>query len=1655
MAAPSLGEGGGLGARPLLSVGSEGAPVLKPPEVGDGGPRPVRVSFPGAPATQQRPPGGAPPRGEGHLSHLLYSIALARNDKSRIAALLTLQSNCVSLLPDTQRLHVALTALDAIVCNAVPFTLKTGGPRNSPHSKAFSEAPSTRPASRGARGWFRGAPAAGRGPSRVEERPSGTSPSSRVEADAQGSEEARGASRDATQYPAEAPAAAPAAAEGAADAQHQHVGVVADSLGGPLAGARPPGVPQHPGEGALPLSSESAASSTSGTEAVFSFPASPQGRSSSGRSSGPRNAASGGSPPGASPALKGNNRGPPPQASCWLAVTRPFSVLSRVAAMQVWTSVSVLLDCLLVAPRWLERLVGLLHAFVRNVGAAEDACIRAYACSCLEELEMAYPGLLFPLLGPEGFSSPQAAATFGTLQLGPLRALWGRQELHTISPLFLKDLLEKETKETHFAAEAYASLLLRCCRHLAESVICEVDVAKKSLPRAPSVEGPQEAPPVCVPPWASDVESPEVRQALIPRQQSQLEMTAETRSLVGEGLAARPRGVTEEEPLKSLTSACLGATETAALHYKIPFIGVSIVPLPAVTLTRSSSNRGGLSSSVERKEAYPPPRLGRGLGIFLRAALSLTLERIWRLGDWGQLTVGGQLAFFTRLLCLPASASAALTLPFLFSSRMHLIHSWALLVEAGGDEGGAPLGGRPVSQLPGPYALLLSDRLQELAQDQTLRPYGRTLAIRCLGRPLAFAFRSQSSEAFLTCLADAAVAPMASMVLPVFFCVSAAASPAYGSAAAAAAAVASFFVLAIAVALVCGLRCLSRRWLMALMQHPKFAAAFSNTPPSVFCPSAEDPPSVKEHLLQALLLYCSSSSCSSGSGGCDSSASKGTCANLYDVCGVMYEFVCARRAPEVHAVVFRLLLRSMQRPQLATRQLRDFLCEHLRCRPVELGPSVLLLLHHAAQSLAALPLASRAERASGGRCEHVEIIECLLLPLAEFLEGVEPPEDLLLFSALIFRLSTEPLLPPSCLLRVLRRLANTSAAGDAAHSWRAGLCVLAVAKQEAKLDIAVIAVDTLKLLLVPFANLCHACTQTWPLNAAAGGVAVLLLQLAPAKLLVSCIYSKWTVGVYFRTFLARACSFEGTVPFLSFSKSRRQRQVLCGLKDEQAAFFLTPGGPPQGHEDAPSPGQGPPERLDAAACFRAVYEAVHGEAAIEALAYGGAPPAATGCPGGSLSGPWALCLSSSAVDSYYAFLAAHSFSICLPFRLRVVGAPMGGPCCTPSPQSASRDALGGGPPHTARALPQWTSRLGDLYAIELSFSQCPSYRPLRKVLIPFLQSSIEDALGIVGDALSEEEETVVMQAANSAFPFNYEIILKSLAAGGRATAAAALHGGAAASAADKGCVADGMWTASFMCYCRLTASAGSASRTAAAAAVSRPCRMFVSKQQPQRGLMILSAIVQTLDLEPEKVKQMVEMSLKPFLVEGSISVEPEAFDFHRDQCLHEPEESASAHEGAPLSLSFAVGAPVSPSPPAKRATDESLGEGVPANATWTKKKSEDELGGQRITDVFADDYFDGQIPYSEILAGCTGTPRALMEGGPLSEGASLHLETLHAIVFLPPKYHLLLKFTISIRTTVVRIVTDRPELLAYLDAFFAACYAVTFTAESLAEPTVD
>jgi len=52
------------------------------------------------------------------------------------------------------------------------------------------------------------------------------------------------------------------------------------------------------------------------------------------------------------------------------------------------------------------------------------------------------------------------------------------------------------------------------------------------------------------------------------------------------------------------------------------------------------------------------------------------------------------------------------------------------------------------------------------------------------------------------------------------------------------------------------------------------------------------------------------------------------------------------------------------------------------------------------------------------------------------------------------------------------------------------------------------------------------------------------------------------------------------------------------------------------------------------------------------------------------------------------------------------------------------------------------------------------------------------------------------------------------------------------------------------------------------------------------------------------------------------------------------------------------------------------------------------------------------------------------------EEVVLSVETVFTVVFIPPCYHLLMRFAISSHTTVVRVLTDRFQLLSYMDSFF-------------------
>ncbi|XP_026194013.1 uncharacterized protein LOC113147484 [Cyclospora cayetanensis] len=421
---------------------------------------------------------------------------------------------------------------------------------------------------------------------------------------------------------------------------------------------------------------------------------------------------------------------------------------------------------------------------------------------------------------------------------------------------------------------------------------------------------------------------------------------------------------------------------------------------------------------------------------------------------------------------------------------------------------------------------------------------------------------------------------------------------------------------------------------------------------------------------------------------------------------------------------------------------------------------------------------------------------------------------------------------------------------------------------------------------------------------------------------------------------------------------------------------------------------------------------------LQALVYGETPPTCRPDLPRVLSAERLRSLfggTASAVEAYYDFVASHAFSVCLPFRLRVVEAPPEGLCRAPlgGPLPA-----GGGPSTSGQEqglmAAQEALRMRSLYAIELFFSHCPSYRPLHSVCIPFLQSplsALPDSPSMNcspgdRDTPTEEEARMLREASEDAFPFDYKIILKLLPVE--------------------------PVPAVFSVGLRFSDSQGAAySGSLQPFAVSFQ-DLFLPVHVGLAALTFLwrlCAGMQTLDLESSVVKRMIQMSLSPFLIEESITLEPETFDYSRFALgppdIEAPGGSPVPAEHAPASYSSGVG-----------------GQEVAPAGEGEMHRGPPLMGA---CDVFVDEYFDGQIPYSEILTNLKyhteGTCEKTPGGGPQTIRGP-QLETLHALIFLPPKFHLLLRFTISPKTAIVRCATDRWETLGYLDAFFSKMYAL-------------
>ena len=302
-------------------------------------------------------PSGVAFVGGGQLDHLLCSIVLAKNDRSRLSALLTLEADCEVLLSDTQRLHAAFTVLDAVLCNCNSFKFKArGGPRKRPGVETLQTA--SKSLSTSQQGPPKGPPEEpSKGPTEgpTEGPPGGTLEGGPLQ-------QQTGAEGRRTPQAAAEPTGLGAAAASAASInrqqqqqqQQQQEGMVQLSPSGPSLDNSPRS-PFPAGRSDVSVSPE---------------PASTSSNSNSNSNSSNNNSSSSSSRRVRGCALS--------VSDSHVLVPRPFSVLSRMLAMQTWVSIAAAINCLLVAPHWLERLVGLLHALASSSAAAAPQGLRMH-----------------------------------------------------------------------------------------------------------------------------------------------------------------------------------------------------------------------------------------------------------------------------------------------------------------------------------------------------------------------------------------------------------------------------------------------------------------------------------------------------------------------------------------------------------------------------------------------------------------------------------------------------------------------------------------------------------------------------------------------------------------------------------------------------------------------------------------------------------------------------------------------------------------------------------------------------------------------------------------------------------------------------------------------------------------------------------------------------------------------------------------------------------------------------------------------------------------------------------------------------------------------------------------------------------------------------
>jgi len=87
-------------------------------------------------------------------------------------------------------------------------------------------------------------------------------------------------------------------------------------------------------------------------------------------------------------------------------------------------------------------------------------------------------------------------------------------------------------------------------------------------------------------------------------------------------------------------------------------------------------------------------------------------------------------------------------------------------------------------------------------------------------------------------------------------------------------------------------------------------------------------------------------------------------------------------------------------------------------------------------------------------------------------------------------------------------------------------------------------------------------------------------------------------------------------------------------------------------------------------------------------------------------------------------------------------------------------------------------------------------------------------------------------------------------------------------------------------------------------------------------------------------------------------------------------------------------------------------------------------------DFEQEEYFENESSEVQVAAVDGGVASEEDGDSTASYGMVPHVDTVCVIIFIPPASHLLMRFAISSHTTVVRVLTDRFQLLSYMDTFF-------------------